>query len=782
MSRASLRRWLGETASRDALLSSWRHAESGALADYELDALALVALAAKAGVLMTIGLPGGRSRLPLLAAAHAAALQLPGYPSPFASQRFGPVAFLTRQIVRRDELLTLDVGDVAVSPALHAVRVRGDGQCVPLSGGRPVPQRFDQHLLLMRDTSAPLALAPATVVIDGVDEDDIYLTEAAAWAQTTGAATVVFDDAARRRWSPDALVHCAGWAAINASSEPGTDALTHLATLRGHATVIDLGPQPDLDRAAALISDARRHGPFPAPLAEAATLWRRLDELLVPLADYDAACPRWHTRTLSERLDDLLDVRASHFPRGWGTWAEMCWAGIKEGIVAARAALDEHNRKSEILVDIVDRELRAGNPLDLALPSRIARDAVLCHLSTAGVVLPLAGQLTVRSLGDAEAWHPRASTVLCSPPTWRSRHRLTAADLGALTVLCYQHEITALRSALRHNLDEPLAPLGPVAALFPPSLRLDLDLPAAPPPIVLTAIPGEALAAGASMGAATLSQLADSVEAFGLAALDPTMTTDSDPLPGESAGDEPAGADRSDPRPSGAATIPLTVTAPDQDAPQLVQVPVQRSVLRILGAHTTRIPVLEVAPGMLVADLGGDSAFERVRPLLLEARGPVTRMLLAAWDQSLAMALREAGDVTALTRALHREGSRISSAAVAEWSDADRIGPADATDVARLGRVARHPIVADNADAVADVMARLRTLHQAVGRTIVGVLAGDDTAVDDLDALLGGDAVSIVNETVVYRVLSVGPLRMSDPLGLGDAPAASTPPSLEHRR
>ena len=50
---------------------------------------------------------------------------------------------------------------------------------------------------------------------------------------------------------------------------------------------------------------------------------------------------------------------------------------------------------------------------------------------------------------------------------------------------------------------------------------------------------------------------------------------------------------------------------------------------------------------MLLAGLDGLTPFDRLRPLLPEARGPVTRMLLAAWDQALATALRHTGGPTA---------------------------------------------------------------------------------------------------------------------------------------
>ena len=75
----------------------------------------------------------------------------------------------------------------------------------------------------------------------------------------------------------------------------------------------------------------------------------------------------------------------------------------------------------------------------------------------------------------------------------------------------------------------------------------------------------------------------------------------------------------------------------------VVHVPADGTAARVLGGAVRRIPVLDVLPGMLLAGLDGLTPFDRLRPLLPEARGPVTRMLLAAWDQALTTALRHAG-------------------------------------------------------------------------------------------------------------------------------------------
>ena len=195
------------------------------------------------------------------------------------------------------------------------------------------------------------------------------------------------------------------------------DELAALAPVRGHAVVLAAGAMPGLSAAAALLADARRHGPLPPVLIEASVMWRRLDELVVPVAAYDAACPRWHTPTLSERLEDLLAERAAGLP------ARVAYLGSRHAGPGSRKAWRRRappssagNAKAALLTEAVDADLRAGLAVDIALPSRTARDAVVWHLADVGVPLPADGQLMVRSLGDAGAWEPPRASVLVAPP------------------------------------------------------------------------------------------------------------------------------------------------------------------------------------------------------------------------------------------------------------------------------------------------------------------------------------------------------------------------------
>jgi hypothetical protein len=226
------------------------------------------------------------------------------------------VAFATRQVVRRTELAALDAVGVPVSPALHAVRLRADGRVASLSSGKPAQQDPRQLLLLVSPYAKWVIpqIPPTTVIIDAADEPGQFTADAVAWAQHCDATPVVFVDIGRRIWLDGTVAYPCGWSQILASDHANNDKVAALAQVRGCAVVLGAGAMSGLSAAARLLADARRCGPLPPVLIEASAMWRRLDELVVPIAIYDAACPRWHTPTLSERFEDLLIV-----PRGLRT-------------------------------------------------------------------------------------------------------------------------------------------------------------------------------------------------------------------------------------------------------------------------------------------------------------------------------------------------------------------------------------------------------------------------------------------------------------------------------
>lgn len=753
MSTRPLVPWLIDAASRDALLSAWHTADSQPLAGFEITVLAAVARAARSGAAITVALPGGHGRLPLLAAAHAAALRLPGFPSPFSAKDGGPVALVTTNVVRRAELADLDAAGVPVSPALHPVRLRADRQVAPLAGGRVCPQDR-RHLLLLVSPRAGWAvpeIVPTVAVIDGTDESWQFAADAAAWARSCGAVPVVFADIARGTWLEGSIAFPCGWSQILADESPQDTGVSALAQVRGHAAVLASGPMPGLASSAALLASARRYGEFPSALAEASVLWRRLDELVVPIAVYDAACPRWHTPTLSERLEDLREVRAGDFPPAWRTWAQLGWAGIKDGLASAHAALSTENVKSALLTEAVDADVRAGLAVDIALPSRTARDALIWHLADAGVPVPADGSLIVRSLADPGAWDPPRVTLLAAPPARALRNRLTSADVGPLSILCYDHETAQLQRMLSKALDEPTSVSGPVHKMLPPALAVASALPSQRPLVVLSSVP-PAQGPGRLDGG-NLPRLADAADIAGLAALKTPPEQPSEDLPDEDDVTQPvpetAGRhfpDRLVP------AVPLTVVPLSGGPALLVHVPAEGTAARILDGAVRRMQFRGVLPGMLLVGLDGLTPFDRLRPLLAEARGPVTRMLLTAWDQALGMALRRFGGPTPLAAAL----GDVPVATVAAWNDDDRIGPREAAHVTQVGELAGHPVVAEHGRAIALTMSHLRRLHQAIGRKVASPGGLNAATADELEQLLGSDALSILAETVIYRVTAVG--------------------------
>ena len=746
----SLDTWLETQASNDMLLLAWQRSGRHPLSAYEVHTLAAAALGPKTASRVNITMPSGHSRMPLLAAVHAAALQLAGFPSPFSPRQRGVVALATKRTVRRTELLDLDASGVPITPALRPVRQRQDGMVVPLHGGRPRPLELANKLLFIRDFSIPPPPTVVTLLVEGTDQNDVFLAAAEHWATRHAIdSIVVFDDITRYRPMPSSVPIAAGWSQALANGTPEDQ---EQARLRGHATVLDAGQFPELVKSAALLADARRRGELPAILVEASTLWRRLDELVVPINDYDAMCRRHNTATLSERITELSTVRAEDFPANWNQWAQSSWAGIKERLIRASENLAAHNTKGDLLVALIDQELRAGHNIDVALPSRTAREALQRHLDNAGVIRSFNGGLTMRSLRDVETGDPAPVTILISPPSAALRYRLTASDVGLLIVLAYRHEIANLRRALTKNLAEG-AQTKQVLTFLPPALRVTIE--ARPSPEVLLLQP-ESVQSKRRLRSdvGTLARKIDLAALQALQSLEDHVDVElpDDDLNEQETEDVEQGRDATT---GYAGKVVIYVRSRATEATKRLVLPGRKPVMRLLNRVAITISAQDLAEGMLVAGLDGPTPFQRLRPLLVEARGMGPRILMVAWECAVDAALERFAGPVGLHAAMVAKGSTVGTAAVAKWVDEDRLGPRNPADVARIGQLAGHPMVVDHATRIADVMRDLRVLHQAVGRLIGDVVTSDDEAIASLGQLIGDDAISILQEIVVYRVLAI---------------------------
>jgi len=587
--------------------------------------------------------------------------------------------------VRRTGLLDLDASGVPITPALRPVRQRQDGLVVPLHGGRPRPLELANKLLFMRDFSVPPPPELVTVMVEGTDQNDVFLAAAEHWATRHGIGSVViFDDITRWRPITGSVPFAAGWAHVLAA---GTPEHQERARLRGHATVLDAGQFPELVKSAALLADARGKGELPGVLVEASTLWRRLDELVVPIKDYDTMCRRHNTPTLSERIESLSAVTAEVFPADWKLWAQSGWAGIKERLISASEKLAAHNGKEQLLVELVDRELRAGHYIDVALPSRTAREAIQRHLDDAGVIRSLDGTLTLRSLRDVEIGDPAPTTFLVSPPSAALRHRLTAADVGTLNVLTYRHEVADLRRALKRNLAETTQ-TGQMLTFLPAALPAVIET--SPPPEVVLLQP-EAAQDHQERGT-DVAALARNIDLAALQALQSLEGHVDVELPDDDLDEqEPDDFEKdSDANTMSAGSVVVYVRSRVTEATKRIVLPARKPVMRLLNHAATTIPAQEMAEGMLVAGPDGPTPFQRLRPLLVEARGTGPRILMFAWECAVDAALERFLGPAGLRAALVAKGSTVHAAAVAAWANEDRLGPRNPADVARIGQLAGH--------------------------------------------------------------------------------------------
>jgi hypothetical protein len=758
----ALEAWLDERCAHDALLSVWSAA--GVTCRYDERLLAGAALAGMASKAITVPMPSGLSALPLLAAVHAAALRLSGFPSPFAPRDGRRVVLVTRRQVRRSELLALDGAGAPISPALGACRLRRDGAAVPLEGGRSRPLGPDERLLLWTPSAGIPSPIPeaSVVVVDGVDDATHPWLRSVVESLTGHAAIIVFGPPGL---GPGPCILTAGWSSL---AQPGATApqLGALALVRGHAAAIDVGEHPDLALAGRLLAAAKPSGPVPPQVLEAGALWRRLSHLVVPVQEHDAAARLYGPRTLSERMIDLEQLRARDLGRRWAMWAETVWGPLKAAVIAAHTSLQRTNPKADALLSLVDRDHHDTHEVDIAAVTRTERDALTSHLAQSGVALPDGRTLRVRSLRDPLAWAPTRATLLTGPPSVALLHRLVAADIGPLNLLCWQHEATRLPRLLQTALTEPALDAQALAELLPAARSMPAPVPTAVQ-ILVTAVP---MAATSGTSGTAIGGLLDASELAALAALGRPIPVaahsdenreerdDLDDLDDLDDGDvdttiindgmgRPVG-------PRDAATVRLSVVAADGDlVPVDVCMPAQARVARVFRGRIERLPVRAVTSGMLLAGLDGLTPFDVLRPALLRARGPIVTTLMNAWDNALIRCWHTTGGSAGLTAALRAEGSNISETAVAQWRDPDRIGPQDAVNIERIGRLAGHPLVEREAAAIAVTMQALRTLHQHVGRLLANPRTDREEIEQTLTELLGEEASELLTQITIWRVL-----------------------------
>ncbi|HET8658245.1 MAG TPA: hypothetical protein VFM55_04505 [Micromonosporaceae bacterium] len=799
------------------LLEAWTTAgpDRPALGTPERDLLAMVELSVRHGSDLLVRLPGGLHRLPLLAAVMIATDTLSISETELnrvvgAEAPPGPVALVTPRLIRRSELDQLDAASVPVAPALHPHRLRGDGLGSPVRGGRPRLVTGASRLLFVSPmTGFPpiLGVPPRVVVIDSAAETEPgWLSEARKWAAGHANVVITFTELhqelrALRGADPKDVLdtsatsvatttpqrtdgeHCwiADWPWLRRVEDPLTMTSAPASEI-GRGGVMEVRGRAHLiavdDPGLAGIADVRERlarlrdpggRPPPWPVCRAARLARLLAELPSRTGDYDRIAPRYGGRTLRRLLDDVMDADPRNdFPDWWRVRVAADWGAVRAGLNAVHEALTEGNPLTGVVTDLVEDAYRRGQPLDILCGSRTARDALTGRLLSNGTLrIEDSPLVTIRSVNTVEGAGVHQNTLLVGPPAARWRNRLTAADLGQLTVVAARGDRPLVHRALLRAYSEPsreIARRTRCATL-----------------LALTGIPadedeldGNDIQIGVTMQAAERGQKMQvklpAMSDLLTAAMSEPSSVDLDvtDLEGEPSGSQdPVGVD-APPRGRAVLAVPVVAesTAPleEHSAPTMVfLLPMGGRVQRLRDDEVRLLPVADVTAGVTligVSEPERRTLFDRVRPYLVEQRPQVARLLLQLWRIALDDACIVSGSITELTARLTDMGADISHAAVRQWNGSTRIGPEDPVNVARIGRVAGNAVVIGEAGRIAAVMRAARAHHAAVG-TALGRLAawhavGNTAALDRSVDALGADITDLAAELTAWRVIAIG--------------------------
>lgn len=801
------------TASFDPLIQAWSSAAVGrpALTAAERDLLTAIRLSVQSGANLLLRLPGGVHRIPLLAAvmiaadtldmSQAALSDLSGmHPPP------GPVALVTTRLVRRSELDRLDASSAPVAPALHPHRLRGDGLASPVRGGRPRLVTGAARLLFVSPaTGFPpvVGVLPRVVVIDAASEPDCeWLTVARGWAaahgslivtvvdlheKSIGNATLVSDKQVTRATLPNPptvggentwivdwpWLQATGDGAPGESPAPSNGGTNQTAGVRGRGHLLAVE-----DASVAGLAEVRERlqrlrnvsgGPAPWPICRAARLARLLTELPTRTADYDRVAPRYEGRTLRRLLDDVLDADGRNdFPASWRARVAADWGAIRASLSTVYDALSDHNPLTEIVADLVEDASRRGQRLDVVCGSRTARDALTGRLvSNGSLSIEDAPLVTIRSINTVEAAGSHRSTLLIGTPAVRWRGRLAAADFGELTVLGRRGDDLRLYHALSSAFSAPsrreardtrcatLVALTGVAADEDELDGCDINVGVTARAIVHRPSATVSLPSQDTLAAAAMTE--------------PQYDADLALADLETEADECSAAADHDSQQHSRRVLALPVLV--QSTAREAQIQPATVFLLAMSARVQRLrdddirllAVTEITPGMTllgVSEPERRTLFDRVRPLIAKQRPHVASLLLQLWQVALDDATTISGSVMNLTDRLNALGADITSSAVAQWSDARRIGPIDPQNVARIGRVAGSAVVAGEASRIAAVMRTVRIHHSTVGAALVKLAgwhaAGDTAALDRAAETLGAEIADLCAELSAWRVIAVG--------------------------
>lgn len=738
------------------LLQAWRTdgpVGQPPLTQVEVDAVTLAIEALDAAQATTIATPGGRSRIPLLAAVAAASDPIV---RPHTRHPAGAVALVTRSAFRRAELEALDVAIVPVSPALGARRLRGDGY-VCRSGGSGVTELASEHRLLFASPAAGLVVPRGgrirVVIIDDTDDPNGTLTaQALIWARELDAGVLAFTHLAAApavgsvSWPLDWPYLAEG--ALAAGLSPASTAATGSAR---SLVVADSRVAPLFRARAALARIGERNAPWPAALAGAARFARILLDLVVPADIYDAHVPGTIARSLTRRRDELDETPPSALDGAWRDVAETDWALLKADLGAAHDALAEVNHKANALGLAVEELLAAGETVEVLCPTRVAASATRTWLLEGGFAGCTdafgAGRLDARSIGETRPWDQRRFTVLPGLAAHRHRHRIADGDVGRLVVCCYPPEA----ARLPRELDEQLnADRVASAAVRSGALLAVFGAAGPPPPNALRVV-----VAASDASLAKDLEAADFIDVAESAALSNELLDDLDDE-GE------VERDPSTSRPSWLPARALIVEPAGGGSAVGLLVRNNAGLDRVNQGRVSPVAAPDLAAGMLLVGITGERReriFSRLRPYLDILHGPRTLLWLDLWQHTLLQALRRQGSVAALGDALRAAGATIRDPAIAAWASPYRIGPRDPRNVRRVAVLAAVPVVAEDAATVGKVMSAVRRRHRDIGVklsiAVRAAAAGRRDAFDRLEAQLGVAVTELLGDITPWRVLSV---------------------------
>lgn len=686
----------------------------------------------------------------------------------------GPVVVVGWNTQVQKRLRRIKVGGIDLEQGLTSCRIRSDGRIVEPNGSvnRLIPGR-DQLLLYLNTRvgwpALPSDISPGVVVIDRTSfSDSRILGRALRWARENRAHTlVVVGDVGdqdvtkvfegwerpvlRWCWSRtliEKLVNGRGFGLSDSPLSTNPLLLQNCEGIRGalcESQAVDAlfrGALSGLKAAGAVGGD------FPRPVMLVRRLFNGLLQCLSTLKEFNqwaALDPR--TTSFASLRKEIENSGRDDFRGPWRAFQEAGWGSLRYDVLELYRLIDADSPKFYGLAFLLDELLQKEpeTPILVRVGSEAAGHALMSDLSEIGFSISRQeGLLRWATMSERRSWTetPMVEVFPGSVPPWQQPSLWTGESTRRIHLL-YPFEMQVLRTGLEKGLWQQKET---VVAAF---RRLGLQAPSFGWDVHLEL--GYEFEVDRRHSSREMPRDQPSVD---LTLLFADIEEEEDIREGKegSVSGRMVSAVPVELQPGG------DVWWVREGGPVEV---LRREMHRHVSADDLRVGDSVIVP----RGEGRENLFQRI-VAAAHSRGDTKayEVFFARWRKACWTVYELCGqNWRAMEQRMHQHGSQVTWQSFRLWAFGSIIGPDDAKDIQRIGRVAGDELIEQQYRRIAAMADEIRTLHRGLGRRLSRALSevasgGEGPNLEAMTRLIGGemDVDELLDEFAVRTVKYIG--------------------------